>query len=193
MTLGGVPGSGAVLVPVKSFREAKHRLATVMGDDERRALVQRMAAHVVAAAGPNPVAVVCDDTEVADWARALGALVIWEPGRGLNGAVEAGVEHLAELGAPWVTVAHADLPRATDLSQLGEPHGFTGVVAVPDRREDGTNVLRVPVRQGFRFSYGPGSFARHRAECERLGLALFVARPPELTFDVDWPADLAWV
>jgi 2-phospho-L-lactate guanylyltransferase (CobY/MobA/RfbA family) len=51
----------------------------------------------------------------------------------------------------------------------------------------------VPARCGFRFSYGPGSFARHRAECERLALPLFVARPAELTFDVDWPADLAWV
>jgi 2-phospho-L-lactate guanylyltransferase len=193
MTLGGAAGSGAVLVPVKSFRDAKHRLAAVMGDDERRALVRHMAARVLAAAAPAPTAVVCDDTEVADWARRRGALVIWEPGRGLNGAVEAGVDHLASMGAPWVTVAHADLPRATDLSALGEPDGFTGVVAVPDSRDDGTNVLRVPVHRGFRFSYGPGSFARHRAECDRLDLAMFVSRVPDLTHDVDWPADLAWV
>ncbi len=193
MTLGGSAGSAAVLVPVKSFRDAKHRLATVMGDEERRALVQRMATRVLTAAAPATTAVVCDDTEVADWARAHGALVIWEPGRGLNGAVEAGVDHLASMGAAWVTVAHADLPRAVDLAALGEPAGFTGVVAVPDSRDDGTNVLRVPVRCGFRFSYGPGSFARHRAECERLGLAMFISRVPELIHDVDWPADLAWV
>lgn len=192
MALGGATGAGALLVPVKAFGEAKHRLAPVMGDDERRALVQRMAAQVLAAARPALTAVVCDDTEVADWARARGALVIWEPGRGLNGAVESGVEYLAGLGAPWVTVAHADLPRARSFSTLGEPEAFAGVVAVPDWREDGTNVLRVPVRRGFRFSYGPGSFARHRAECERLGLPLFVARPTELTHDVDWPVDLAW-
>lgn len=192
MTLGGAPGSGAVLVPVKSFHDAKHRLATVMGDDERRALVQRMAAHVLAAAAPHPVAVVCDDTEVADWARAHDALVIWEPGQGLNGAVQAGVERLAELDARWVTVAHADLPRATTLVDLGQPEDFEGVVAVPDWRDDGTNVLRVPVRSGFRFSYGPGSFARHQAECERLSLPLFVARPADLLHDVDWPVDLAW-
>jgi 2-phospho-L-lactate guanylyltransferase len=118
--------------------------------------------------------------------------VVWEPGRGLNGAVEAGVEHLASLGVAWVTVAHADLPLASDLGTLAGPEGFEGVVMVPDRRDDGTNVIRVPVRRGFRFSYGPGSFERHRSECQRLGLAVRVVRRPELTFDVDWPADLAW-
>lgn len=192
MTEGGAVGPAAVLVPVKSFREAKHRLSAVLGEDERLSLVQRMAARVLAAAAPAPVAVVCDDTEVADWARRQGALVIWEPGRGLNGAVEAGVEHLAALGTRRVTVAHGDLPRATDLWQLGEPPGFDGVVLAPDRRDDGTNVLRVPVRRGFRFSYGPGSFARHQAECHRLGLPVWVARRPDLALDVDVPADLSW-
>jgi 2-phospho-L-lactate guanylyltransferase len=186
-------GPGAVLVPVKAFHDAKHRLGPVLDHAAREALVRQMAARVVAAAAPFPVAVVCDDTTVADWARQQGALVIWEPGRGLNGAVESGVAHLAGMGVRWVTVAHADLPLATDLSTLDGPEGFDGVVLVPDRRDDGTNVLRIPVRRGFRFSYGPGSFARHCAECGRLDLPLRVVRRPELTFDVDWPADLAWV
>jgi 2-phospho-L-lactate guanylyltransferase len=189
--MGGEPlGTEAVLVPVKAFHDAKHRLAEVLGDADREALVREMALHVLTAAAPLPTAVVCDDTAVADWARVHGALVIWEPGRGLNGAVESGVEHLARLGVSWVTVAHADLPLASNLGGLAAPDD--GVIMVPDRRDDGTNILRVPVRRGFRFSYGPGSFQRHLAECERLGLAVRVVRRPDLTFDVDWPVDLAW-
>lgn len=182
-------GPRAVLVPVKAFAGAKRRLGTALTDEERRALVRRMAERVVAAAAPLPVAVVCDDTEVADWARRQGALVVWEPGRGLNGAVEAGVERLVAMGVESVTVAHGDLPRAVGLGNLS---AFDGITLVPDRRDDGTNVVRLPAGCGFRFSYGPGSFARHRAECERIGMPVRVLRAPALTLDVDWPADLQW-
>ncbi len=48
----------------------------------------------------------------------------------------------------------------------------------------------VPAASGFTFAYGPGSFAAHCKEAERLGLALNVERPPRLTWDVDVPADL---
>src|SRR6202035_4379124 len=110
-----------------------------------------------------------------------------EPGLGLNGAVEAGGEHLARAGASEVVVAHADLPLAGDLGRLA---GFDGVTLVPDRREDGTNVVCVPARARFRFRYGPSSFGRHRREAERLGLACRVIRDPELRWDVDEPSDI---
>ncbi|MGH8996231.1 MAG: hypothetical protein ACRDYB_09435, partial [Acidimicrobiales bacterium] len=45
-------GHTAVLVPVKSFGAAKQRLGTALPDDERRALVQAMAARVLLAAAP---------------------------------------------------------------------------------------------------------------------------------------------
>ncbi len=147
-----------------------------------------MAERVVAAARPLPVAVVCDDPEVADWARHLHALVVWEPGRGLNGAVEAGVDQLAAMGVQQVTVAHSDLPRARGIGRL---RAFPGVTLVPDRHHNGTNIVRVPTRSGFRFSYGPGSFRRHLDECERIGLPAWVLEEPALAFDVDVPADLA--
>jgi 2-phospho-L-lactate/phosphoenolpyruvate guanylyltransferase len=181
-------GDHAVLVPVKAFAHAKRRLTSALGDDERRALVRNMAEQVLAAAAPFPVAVVCDDTEVATWARAHGAVVLWEPGRGLNGAVQSGVEQLASRGVRDVVVAHADLPMARDLARLA---GFDGVTLVPDRRDDGTNVIALSTSSGFRFAYGPGSFARHREECERLGLAVRVVREPLLSYDVDWPSDLS--
>lgn len=180
-------GDRVVLVPVKAFADAKRRLGVALGDDARRELVRQMAARVLDAARPLPVAVVCDDPEVADWARAKGALVVWEPGRGLNGAVEAGVAHLASMGVERVVVAHGDLPRASGLADLG---GFDGVTMVSDRHGDGTNVIELPSRCGFRFSYGPGSFVRHRAECERLGLPVRVLSLPSLAFDVDVPDDL---
>ncbi len=68
--------------------------------------------------------------------------------------------------------------------------GFAGVTLVPDRGDDGTNVLCVPTGAGFRFHYGPGSYRHHRHEAERLGLPWRVVRYPDLTLDVDVPADI---
>jgi 2-phospho-L-lactate guanylyltransferase len=180
-------GPVAVLLPVKAFSEAKLRLAAALSPGERRSLARTMATSVLRAAAPLPVAVVCDDVEVAAWARDHHALVVWEPERGLNRAVEAGVERLALEGAERVVVAHADLALARDLAWVA---AFAGVTLVPDRGDNGTNVACVPVDAGFTFAYGPGSFARHGAEARRLGLPLRVVREPRLGRDVDVPADL---
>lgn len=184
-------GPTVVLVPVKAFGEAKRRLAPALDGSHRARLARRLATDVVAAAAPLPVAVVCDDRAVADWARGLGALVVWEPGRGLNGAVADGVRHLHGLGADLVAVAHGDLAEPASLRGIVCGADPGAVTLVPDLAEDGTNVLVVAAGSGFGFSYGPGSFRRHLDEAARLGLRSDVVRGTPLAVDVDLPADLA--
>lgn len=177
----------AVVIPVKGFHAAKLRLAPALSPEARAVLARQMATRVIQAAGDLPVIVVCEDEVVRDWAIEAGATVHWTPGLGLDGAVAAGVEVAADTGAERVVVAHADLPLATGL---GHVVGRTGVLLVPDRRADGTNVLAVPAGSGFRFKYGPGSFLRHQAEATRLGLLVEVRADVELGWDVDIPDDL---
>jgi len=181
-----------VVVPVKAFHAAKGRLAGALDPAARAALARSMAEDVVRAAAPLPVTVVCDDPDVATWARERGVTVGWTPGLGLDGAVEAGVAAVEAAGATRVVVAHADLPLARDLAGLAQPgeHEPASIILVPDRHGDGTNVVVLPAGCGFRFAYGPGSFARHRAEGARLGLAVHVVHDPRLGWDVDLPADL---
>ncbi len=179
--------NAAVLVPVKAFSQAKLRLEGTLSASERRQLARGMASHVLRAAAPLPVAVVCDDPEVAKWAEAAGAEVVWCPGAGLNGAVSRGVSVLAKQGLAEVVVAHGDLPGASRFDHLT---GAGGVTAVPDRHGDGTNVLCVPADSEFGFSYGAGSFHRHCKEALRLGLPLRISHDPNLSWDVDLPEDL---
>ncbi|HZM32495.1 MAG TPA: 2-phospho-L-lactate guanylyltransferase [Acidimicrobiales bacterium] len=181
--------SAAVIVPVKAFSAAKVRLAGALDPGERAALARHMAEIVLLAAAPLPVVVVCDDDEVRSWAERSGARVVWCPGRGLNGAVADGVAAVAADGVERAVVAHADLPLATRLEWVAD---FPGVTLVPDRRLDGSNVVGVPTGAGFAFSYGAGSFDRHRAEAARLGLAARLVRDAALAWDVDLPADLAF-
>lgn len=176
------------MIPVKAFADAKLRLASALDPAARALLAREMATRVVAAAAPLPVTIVCDDGEVHEWAGSVGATACWTPGLGLDGAVAAGVASVAAAGAERVVVAHADLPLATALAHVV---GVRGVVVVPDRHRDGTNVISLPAASGFRFAYGAGSFRRHVAEASRLRLAVEVVEDDEvLGWDVDHPADL---
>ena len=177
-----------VLVPVKAFSRAKERLAPVLSPEGRAALAREMAEHVIKAARPLPVVVVCDDEEVADWSENLGARALREPGLGLNGAVNAAVSQLDGEGYGRLVVVHSDLPRASKLAWLAD---FEGIALVPDRREDGTNAISLPAGAGFRFSYGQGSFTRHQEEARRTGLRWTVVHDPDLAWDVDTPTDMA--
>jgi 2-phospho-L-lactate/phosphoenolpyruvate guanylyltransferase len=176
-----------VLVPVKAFRDAKVRLSGVLDPATRIRLARWTAERVIAAAGKLPVYVACDDDEVASWAAEHGATVLWHPGVGLNGAVNASIAALRDRRVGHVVVAHGDLPRPGGLSSLVRPGTVT---LVPDRRSDGTNVVAVPTRAGLELAYGPGSFRRHLDAAMSLGLAVEVHRHPLLALDIDTPADL---
>lgn len=177
----------AVVVPVKAFSHAKLRLASTLEPVTRAELARAMAARVLRAARPLMTIVVCDDEEVRAWTERQGAEALWTPDLGLNGAVEAGVAHLARRNVTKAIVAHADLPLATALAWLAD---FDGVTLVPDRHLDGTNALCVPTASGFQFAYGADSFASHRAEATRLGLPVRLVPDVPLGWDVDVPADL---
>ena len=192
--------SVAVLVPLKAFETAKQRLSCCLTPSERSALAKLMAERVLRAAAAFPVFVALDEErdggekkegDVANWAQNMGAKPLRCSGIGLNDAIAEGFLRLIGHGFKEVVVAHADLPLASRFTHLT---GFGGVSAVPDRHEDGTNVLCLnasAASTGFRFSYGKGSFVRHCAEAARVGLPLRVLRDPDLAWDIDTPADLA--
>ena len=175
-----------VLIPIRSFDDSKSRLAGALDPSERCRLSEWMAARVVEAAGSLPTRIVTDDSGVVEWAHSRQVGVMTVGRQGLNASVTAAVEHAARVGFERAIIAHADLPAATDLSVVDH----AGVCIAPDRAHDGSNVMCVPTGAGFVFAYGPESFNRHRAEAERLGLALTIIDDEQLAWDVDDPADL---
>ena len=182
-------GGAGVVVPVRAFALGKARLAERLAPGERADLARRFAGRVVAAAGELPVVVVTSAPEVEAWATELGVATIADPGS-LDAAADDGRVYLAERGCIRAVVAHADLPFARTLEPVTGDADEPVAALVPCHREDGTPVLSVPIGVPFRFAYGPGSFRRHVAEAERLGLEVRVVRDPDLAFDVDVPDDL---
>lgn len=176
-----------VVIPIRSFTDAKARLSSRLGPEERAALARRLAAQVARAAAPHAVIVVSTAAEVERWAADAGYSTCRDPGS-LDTAATAGCHAARAAGARRIVVAHADLPFVTTFeSVLGVGDE---VVLVADRHGDGTPVLSLPAEHAFGFAYGPGSFARHVEEAHRLGLAARVVDDPALAFDIDVPADL---
>jgi 2-phospho-L-lactate guanylyltransferase len=178
-----------VLVPIRSFDDAKSRLNDVLDHEGRIRLMRTLAQRVVEAARGLPVWVVTDDAEVAEWASHHGAVPLGVDRSGLSESVSAAMEVMRRRGFDRVIIAHADLALVDDLTGMDGP----GVSIAPDRHRDGSNVMCIPAGSGFRFAYGPGSFDRHVAEAKRLGLPVRVVDDPTLAIDIDEPADLSFV
>lgn len=180
-------GTGvAAIVPIRSFRFGKARLAEAMSDIDRAELARTLAVGVLAAALPLPVFVVSNDDEVRALAVECGASIVDDPGS-LNGAAHAGLAAAAAAGAKRIIVVHADIARPTPFAWVAD---FDGVTIVPDRHGSGTNVMCVPAATDFVFAYGDGSRARHEAEAARCGLAVRVVADVALGWDIDEPDDL---
>jgi len=179
-----------VVVPIRSFADAKLRLASHLSEERRADLARTFATRVLEASAPMPAVVVSSAPEVVEWATALEFEVVPDPGTGLDGAASAGRARIAERGLTRVVIAHADLPNARSLEPLARDGVLPIVTLVPCHREDGTNVCSLPVDLPFRFAYGPDSFRRHVEEVARVGAELRIVRRPDLAFDVDVPADL---
>ena len=156
---------------------------------QRAELARWLAERVIAAARPLPTFVACDDDAVATWADEHGAEVLWSPGLGLNGAVDAGRATIAGKGFDHLVIAHSDLPLASDLGALAvAAHGDAGPRPPPRRHQ---RRRRCRVAADLPAAYGRGSFARHLTAALATGLRVEVRGDPRLAIDVDNPDDLA--
>jgi 2-phospho-L-lactate guanylyltransferase len=185
-----------ILIPCKGFARGKSRLAPAMSAEERAALCRGFLERTldVAAELAGRIAVVTDDPEVRAMASAAGAVLVDDPGRGLNAALRrANVALAAASRGSDLLVLPTDLPladTATLRRLLGRPAQMT---IAPDLQGHGTNLLRLGAlaRREFPFAYGLGSFGRHVDIAAERGLTLSVFRDERTGFDVDEPLDLA--
>ena len=91
--------------------------------------------------------------EVEQWALKLGTQVIHNDQGGLNNAAQTGLNAIAKEGIEKVLITHADLIFPEDLLSLFQ---YDGIVLVPDRHNDGTNIIGLPSNIDFSFKYVQG-------------------------------------
>jgi 2-phospho-L-lactate guanylyltransferase len=190
------------IIPIRSLRDGKTRLAPTLGPEAREALLRRAATQVIDAARRSgtieTILIVSPDAEVLEWASTIGPEVVALPQSeqypGLNGAIDAGRAWAREAGVTALLSLFADLPRLSS----GDIQGLTArpeaLVLGPDRHGEGTNALLLRLTDAgerFQFAFGEGSFTRHLDEARRLGLEAAVHEAPGIGFDLDTPDDWA--
>lgn len=184
------------IVPVKTFVQAKQRLACVLSTHERAQLAEAMLCDVLdqltALHQLAGIMVVTADPSAAQIAGFFGARHIWDPlEAGINQAVARGLDAVRSHECPVAIIA-ADVPFATS-AEIAEAVSYLErdpVVLTPAEADGGTNLLALRRVDLIEPSFGEGSFARHREQARALNLSCGIFRARGLGHDIDRPGDL---
>jgi 2-phospho-L-lactate guanylyltransferase len=187
-----------LVVPVKSLRHGKSRLAPALDAQQRRAFVERLLVRTLERAARFPglerTLVVSACSEARARASACGATVIEEraPG-GLNNALGQARLALRNAGVTRMLMVSSDLPllQPEDLQCLAAASSRGAIAIAPDRAGQGTNGIGLHAAMDFDFSFGPNSFQRHLERAQQLRVDSAIVKRAGLAFDVDLPVDLA--
>jgi len=187
-----------LVVPVRSLRDGKSRLAPVLNATQRIAFIDRLLGRTLEQASQFPglerTLVVSPCEHARSRACACGARALEEhaPG-GLNQALRQAQLALHDLGATRMMTVACDLPllRAEDLRRLANASSADTIALAPDRARQGTNGICLEARVSFDFSFGSNSLELHLHYVQRLGMRNAIVDSAGLAFDVDTPADLA--
>jgi 2-phospho-L-lactate/phosphoenolpyruvate guanylyltransferase len=191
------PRTTSVVIPVRSFENAKSRLGAVLDAEERRDLVERLLRRTVATAvatrGVSEVVVVSPDPEVLGVARDAGARPLIQASRGLNPAL---AEARDAVTGERLLVIPGDLPSLsvadiTALLAAGDAAGTPSVVLAADRHGRGTNALLLDPLDAIDPAFGGDSRVGHAWLASSADVAYAeVTGRPGLDLDLDTADDL---
>jgi 2-phospho-L-lactate guanylyltransferase len=185
------------ILPIKSFHEAKQRLAEDMTPGERRVLAEAMFSDVLVALrraqSVASVIVVTADAGAQQIAGGYGAVVLDDDDSGHNPAAQRGITRTLELGADRALLVPGDCPLIDpdEIDRLiAEAPDVRSALIVPDRHGTGTNALLLTPPGALAPSFGPDSCRRHQQAAQANDTTGEVVRVPSLALDVDVPEDL---
>ena len=189
------------LVPLKSRERAKSRLATVLSPEQRLRLFFALAERVIralhATRGIDSVAVVTASSEIAAFARSLGAVpILQSTDFGMSAAFDQALCELQAAKPRRVLMLPGDLPLISSAALeavLAAVDTEPGIVVVPDRHRVGTNALLCSPPRALAPCFGGHSFERHLAAARSAGVNARVLEVEALALDLDHPEDLGYL
>lgn len=181
----------SLLIPVRSFADAKTRLGSILTSEEREVAMRRFVSTVVSA-GKNTIDVaditlISNDVDVRAFAHEL-SVEIFQCERNLNESLQLSVNQAAQ---DTVIIAHGDLPWIQDFTAICDYLSANDVAIAPDRHRQGTNILAHPKKTPFLYKFGANSLKRHVSQCTAKRYSYVLLESQEYGFDVDTPDDFA--
>ena len=188
-----------VVLPIRGIARGKTRLAPLLDERTRehlnRWLIERTF-DVIAQwrGGLARCIVVSRCPEVYAMAAARRAPLVCEidAKSDQNRSAAIGAEYARQCGAKKVVLLPSDLPDMTPdaLDELvREAQRDRHMTISPDNVGTGTNAVVLDAGAHHGLCFGPNSFPRYLAWAAREGWSVTVCNRPELTFDLDTPAD----
>lgn len=184
------------IVPLKTFSEAKQRLAEVLSEAERRDLMLAMARDVLTTLShcKNLTGVlIASRTHEADaLAQAFSTERFSEsPNADLPGTLTQASEYLQRhLGATGVMIMPADVPMidAEEIDAILADHDQ--VTLIPDRENLGTNALIASPADAIPFIFDGRSFRPHLDAAIAAGIKPAIVTSRNFALDIDTARDL---
>jgi 2-phospho-L-lactate guanylyltransferase len=187
----------AIVVPIKAFNAAKHRLDGLLERGERVQLARAMAEDVLEMVARVPGVghyAVSEDPEALALAGRYGVETINDRAvQGQSAAVRQGFDVAWDRGFSAAVTIPGDVPGVSldDLQALCTYRPEVEVVLVPDRDGLGTNGLRLILPHAIALRFGEDSLRLHQDEAERAGRSMVVLPLSSLAIDLDRPEDVA--
>ncbi len=186
------------ILPIKSFADAKQRLAAKLAPGPRRALAEAMFSDVLVALrrsrSIDEILVVSADHTVQQIAGGYGAQVLGDRQEGHNPAATLAIDWALESGIDRALLVPGDCPvlDPVDVDELcARPAAAPSALIVPDRHGTGTNALLLTPPNAIAPAFGPDSCRRHASTADAAGTSYEIVEVPSLALDVDTFEDLS--
>ena len=187
------------VVPVKTPRDAKQRLARFMSPEERADLSRMMLEDVLSGLadsnGLRGVLVVTNDAEARSLCRVHGFDTVDDLAcAGPSEAVRIGLAHLGDRDCDGVLALMADIPllSAADVDGMLTAHdGMPAVTLAPSRDGKGTNAAFCTPPDAIPLTFNGRGLAGHIAQAHKVNVETHRLDLPRLALDIDTAEDLA--
>ena|SRR2546425_8327576 len=184
------------LVPVKSLKMAKSRLAPYVSQIQREILVLDMLHHVLCVLLDSElferVSVVSADDRVLEQAEKWGAQSLIEEQHGHNQALHTAALRVKADGVTALLTISADLPLLSiqETRSLLEQSVRHDIVLAASRDGTGTNAILVRPPLALPYLFGPDSLHRYTKAARQRHLSHRIYHSVGTSFDVDTIDDL---
>jgi 2-phospho-L-lactate/phosphoenolpyruvate guanylyltransferase len=187
-----------IVIPVKSFANAKSRLAGCLQPKERAELAKAFCldlfATIAKVRAVDAVFVISNEISILGWAKQNGWVALRESQQLSEAAsVDFASQHCESLGVNALLRIPTDIPllRSEDVEEIFSAlDEAPSCVMAPSRDRTGTNALLRSPPRAFASFFGRDSLARHCEAARAAGVAVKIIRNPRIELDVDEPGDL---
>jgi len=185
-----------LLIPVKSLRLGKGRLAPALNAAERlhlnRYLLRRTLSIAASFPGLDRTVVVSDADDTLSQALSHGGITIRSKHASLNAAVAEGRDALLRRGISRIIVLPVDLPllESDDVREIDQLSDDPSVIICPNHNGTGTNAIAISGTLPLAFRFGADSYRAHQEEVRASGIEPLLHCNQRIAQDIDLPADL---